>query len=57
MVLKRCFVTNCPSSYDKENNVVSMFSVPKGKLEEWQEIVKHKPGLTNNSRFCVNNNN
>ena len=40
MLLKRCFVTNCPSSYDKENNVVSMFSVPKGKLEEWQEIMK-----------------
>ena len=51
-MLKRCFVANCQSSYDKENNVVSMFSVPKIKLEEWQEIMKHKSGFTNNSRFC-----
>ena len=51
MVHKHCFVTNCPLS-SEESNVVSMLCVPKGKFKEWQEIMKHKPGLTNNSRFC-----
>ena len=51
MVYKHCFVTNCPLS-SEESNVVSMFCVPKGKFKEWQEIMKHKPGLTNHSLFC-----
>ena len=33
MVNKLYFVTNCPSSSDKENNVVSMFCVPKTTLK------------------------
>lgn len=53
MVNKRCFVSKCSSILDKENNGIHNFRVPKGKVEEWQGIMKHKPGLTQNSRFCL----
>ncbi len=52
MVNKRCFISNCPSGNDKENAGVSMFCIPQGKFEQWQEILQHKPGLTKNSRLC-----
>ena len=52
MVHKRCFITNCPSSIDKENGGVSMFDIPKGKVSVWQEILSHKPGFTQHSRLC-----
>ena len=53
MVHKRCFVSKCLSNSDQENNGVPLYLVPQGKLEEWTEIMKHKPGLTKNSRFCL----
>jgi len=52
MPCKRCFVSKCSSSSDQENNGVPTFVIPKGKLEEWAEIMKHKPGLNKNYRFC-----
>lgn len=49
---KRCFISNCFSNSGQENSAVHTFGVPRGKLEEWQGILKHKTGLTKNSRFC-----
>ena len=52
MVHKRCFLCNFASPSDKENGGFHVFCVPKDKVEVWQEILLHKPGLTQNSRLC-----
>ncbi|KAI9550646.1 hypothetical protein GHT06_004417 [Daphnia sinensis] len=51
MTHKPCFVFNCKSSYNKENESLAFFHPPKLCLNSWQEIIK-KPGLTCQSRIC-----
>ncbi|XP_046646321.1 uncharacterized protein LOC124336521 [Daphnia pulicaria] len=51
MTRKPCFVFNCKSSYNKENESLAFFHPPKLCLNSWQEIIK-KPGLTCQSRIC-----
>ncbi|XP_046460831.1 uncharacterized protein LOC124207423 [Daphnia pulex] len=51
MSRKPCFVFNCKSSYNKENESLAFFHPPKLCLNSWQEIIK-KPGLTCQSRIC-----
>ena len=53
MVLKRCFVSNCSSNGDQGNAGQHFFTVPKGKLAEWQAQIPHKTGLVPASRFCA----
>lgn len=36
---RKCFVPRCNSGYDSCPDKVSLFSVPKDKVNEWQAII------------------
>ncbi|EFX64895.1 hypothetical protein DAPPUDRAFT_304169 [Daphnia pulex] len=49
MVNKLFFISNCTSSFGKQN--CHFFSVPKLRLNEWQAVIA-KPGLGARSMIC-----
>lgn len=48
---KRCFISGCYGSNDKENKRVGFFGVPKASLAIWQDIIP-KDGLSASSKIC-----
>lgn len=50
-MVKRCFIENCYTGKDKENDLAIFFRIPKHRLEEWRGILP-KMGLLDSSRLC-----
>jgi hypothetical protein len=50
---RTCFVPNCKSGYCSEKFKVSVFRVPKEKVNEWKKIIPRKDkNLTENDFIC-----
>ena len=48
---KDCFLCSSSESTGKDNEKQGLFSVPYGKVLQWQSVIV-RPGLKANSRLC-----